>query len=278
MVVAPEDQNIALARENHRERQKEPEKRKRGRPSRSSASTVEEEEVQVDSGGQSQEESDANANDPDFTTRAKRTRNCGDGDEGDDDPVWAKVPRNLVERLTPLAEKMNWSIRDQLMAGMAVYEILGIDSTEMDNSLASTWRKRRQHAAEVASDTLEEAVKDILEAKAKVFVHFDEVEVVQDMQGKKEKKTRLVILVSSPAMAKSEQLLCALPMDERTGAAIADTIYMILEEHGLQNSIMGIVADTTAANYGRYSGAVTILQVQLHLQLHMHQYLHIPLH
>ena len=139
----------------------------------------------------------------------------------------------------------------------------------MNLSLANTWRKRRQHAAHMASDTLEESVKEIKEDGAKVFVHFDEVEVTQDMEGKKEKKTRLVILISSPAMTKNEQLLCALPMDERMGAAIAETIYMILVEHDLQNSIMGIVADTTAANYGRYNGAVTLLQVHLHLHLHV---------
>ena len=147
--------------------------------------------------------------------------------------------------------------------GVAVYKILGIDSTKMNLSLASTWQQRRRHASEVASDTLEEAVREIKEENFKVFVHFDEVEVTQDMDGIKEKKTRMVILLSSPAMAVGEQLLCVLPMEDKSGAAIADTIYFTLVEHGLEDSVMGIVADTTAANFGQYSGAMTLLQVLL---------------
>ena len=80
------------------------------------------------------------------------------------------------------------------------------------------------------------------------------------MDGIKEKKTRMVILLSSPAMALWEQLLCVLPMEEKTGAAIADSIVFTLVEHGLENSVMGIVAETTTANFGQYSGAVTLLE------------------
>ena len=80
------------------------------------------------------------------------------------------------------------------------------------------------------------------------------------MDGIKEKKTRMVILLFSPAMALWEQLLCVLPMEEKTGAPIADSMFFTLVEHGLENSVMGIVAETTAANFGQYSGAVTLLE------------------
>ena len=86
--------------------------------------------------------------------------------------MWVKVPPNMVELSTPLAEKQNWSIRDQLLMGVAVYKILGIDSTKMNLSLAGTWRQRRRRTSEVASDTLEEAAKEIKEENAMVFVKF----------------------------------------------------------------------------------------------------------
>ena len=38
----------------------------------------------------------------------------------------------------------------------------------------------------------------------------------------------------------------------------------------IQERVFGIVADTTASNFGRLNGSVVLLQVHLHLHLHLH--------
>ena len=235
IVVCPEDPRVRVCRENQERREARQEKRKRGRPggeaSEGDCGSVEhfgigdgDDEVEGDDiegeGVEGEEEVDSEDN---YAPKLKKRPSSGD-DGDDDDGTWVKVPRNLLHRLTPLAEKMGLSMRNQLGVTVGIYEILGLDSTKQDLSLSSTWRTRKEYAAYVADDTLKNAMHNVMEANAKVFVHFDKVEVVLDMAGKKEKKTRLVILISSPAIAKKEQLLCAVPMEERTGAAIAKTI------------------------------------------------------
>ena len=104
--------------------------------------------------------------------------------------------------------------------------------------------------------------EEVVRKSAKVFVHFDEVEVQQDMAGVRKKQPRLSVTVSSPALDKSDQLLSTIPLDSRSGADVAEAIYLTLAQHNLEERVMGIIADTTASNFGRYSGAVTLLQVR----------------
>ena len=294
IVISPEDANIVMCREDQQRRDNEKRQRKRqreaidrngegdmegdrspegdgaleedGAPEGDSAENGQENDGDGSEGEEGEDNVDSDNN---YEPRLKKTNCAGDDDDDDGDGSWVKVPRNLLHRLTPLAEKMGLSIRSHLSLTVGVYELLGLDSTEQDLSLSTTWRTRRDHAAFVANDSLQEAFRNIQETNAKLFVHFDEVEVEHDMDGLKEKKTRLVVVISSPAMAKNEQLLCAIPMEERTGAAIAESIYLTLVEHGINNRVMGIIADTTAANYGRYSGAVKLLQVHPYLYLYL---------
>ena len=69
------------------------------------------------------------------------------------------------------------------------------------------------------------------------------------------------MIVSSPVL-ENDQLLCAFPLESGTGEAMAEAIYGMLVSAGLEQHVMGLVADTTATNFGPYSGAIVILQVQ----------------
>ena len=74
------------------------------------------------------------------------------------------------------------------------------------------------------------------------------------------KRSRLVVLLVSPWL-NLEQVMCAIPMEGKTGEAIAESVYMTLVEHSLHDKVMAALADTTAVNFAQWRGAMTILQV-----------------
>ena len=104
--------------------------------------------------------------------------------------------------------------------------------------------------------------EEVKRKKAKVIGHFDEVEVEQGLGGVRKKQARLAVLVSSPALDKTDQLLSAVPLDSKSGADVAEAVYLTLAEQELEDKVMGIICDTTASNFGQFSGAVTCLQVR----------------
>ena len=69
-----------------------------------------------------EEDGASNDNDVDYQPPSRK-KSRGGGDDGDDGGIACSVPRDLLRRLTPLAEKMGWSMRDQLLAAVGVYEI-----------------------------------------------------------------------------------------------------------------------------------------------------------
>ena len=57
--------------------------------------------------------------------------------------------------------------------------------------------------------------------------------------------------------------------------AIAEAVFMSLVEHSLEGKVFGVTADTTATNFGRWSGAIRLLQVEMfniliYRQMHSH--------
>ena len=129
----------------------------------------------------------------------------------------------------------------------------------MDLSLSSALRYRRQQAGRVADQALQKAAQEVIKKNSKVFVHFDTKLIEQDVEGVVQIVERLAILVSSPILEK-DQLLCAFPLESGTGEAMAEAIYGTLVSVGLEMHVMGLVADTTATNFGPYNGALVILQ------------------
>ena len=70
----------------------------------------------------------------------------------------------------------------------------------------------------------------------------------------------MTVVISSPCLER-DVLLCAFPLESGTGEAQADAVFTILVATGLQDHVGGIVADTTASNFGQYRGSIIILQV-----------------
>ena len=132
----------------------------------------------------------------------------------------------------------------------------------MDLSLASAFRYRRSQESELASDAVDGLAEDVKLAKDKVFVMFDGKHLKQDMDGEKNNVERLVIRLYCPALQR-EQLLGAFPVEDSSGFTMAEAVFGELVVVDLHDSVMGIITDTTASNFGPYSGAIKILQVEL---------------
>lgn len=126
--------------------------------------------------------------------------------------------------------------------------------------MASCLRYRHQEAHGLAQDRLQDAAAKIKAANAKCFIHYDTKQIEEDLDGIKKKVERLVIVLSSPALDRPV-LLIAFPLEDGKGETMADAVWEMLNMLGLLECIGGIVADTTASNFGAWRGSITILQV-----------------
>ena len=195
----------------------------------------------------------------------KRKRKELDGDDSngdsDSDYVEARVPRDLLKKLSLLSVNLGLSVRQQLSMTMATYELIGIDPCEMELSVSSCLRYRHQATHAIADERMLDIATQVKEADGKIFVHYDTKQIEEDLDGVRQVTERLVVSVSSPVLERPA-LLCAFPLESGTGEAMADAVWTILTSPGLQlqDCVAGIVADTTASNFGQYRGSITILQ------------------
>ena len=195
--------------------------------------------------------------------KRKRKERDGDESEGDNDGdyVEARVPRDLLKKLSLLSVSLGLSVRQQLSIVIATYELIGIDPCEMQLSVSSCLKYRHQATNAIADRRIFEVAKQIKEANGKVFLHYDTKQIEEDLEGVRQLTERLVVSVSSPVLERPA-LLCAFPLESGTVEAMADAVWAILTSPGLQlqDCVAGIVADTTASNFGQYRGSIAILQ------------------
>lgn len=142
-------------------------------------------------------------------------------------------------------------------------------------SLSTAWRERRSGAEQLAAEEIAAFFAQVKESGDRILVQFDEKELEEDMDGKLVKRVRLAVVFCSPWL-KLEQLICVIPMDCKTGIlllhllcynlffpgeAVAEAVYATLLQYAMEDKVLGCLADTTASNFGQWSGAMTILQV-----------------
>ena len=123
----------------------------------------------------------------------------------------------------------------------------------MELSVSSCLRYRHQATHVIADERMLEVARRIKEADSKIFLHYDTKLIEEDIDGVRQVVDRLVVSISSPVLDRPA-LLCAFPLETGTGEAMADAVWAIVTsgELQLQNHVAGIVADTTASNFGRY--------------------------
>ena len=144
-------------------------------------------------------------------------------------------------------------------------------------SLSTAWRDRRAVTEGLAGEEIAAFFDQVQESGDRILVQFDEKEVEEDIDGKLVKRNRLAVVFSSPWL-KLEQLICAIPLDSKTGIillrptpalynpsppgeAVAEAVYATLLQYSMEERVLGCLADTTASNFGQWCGAMTILQV-----------------
>ena len=144
-------------------------------------------------------------------------------------------------------------------------------------SLSTTWRDRQSQAEAIAAEEIYSFFREVQPAGDRILVQFDEKEVEEDIAGKVVKRARLAVILSFPWLQR-EQLIFVIPMERKTGTlllnllcilsaigeAVAEEVYGTLNQYEMENSVFGCLADTTASNFGQWSGAITLLQVTNH--------------
>ena len=248
--------------------------RKRGRPSGTGTSSTSsggqrlrqaprQSWVDDNQNEQSVETDDTDQSDFEKDMRRKFLRKSVKSGDGDDDEssefVEAKVPKDILSRILPLAIKEGLSVRQTVMmcSGFLVGCKLSLDDFVM--STATCYRELTEHTGAIGSDALDNYVKEVKEKDLKVFCHFDGKIIEEDFQGKRQEQHRLVSLLSSPSLSK-EQLLGVAPLEKESGYSIALEVYNQLLGQDCEDQVAGVVFDSTAVNTGAEEGAGIHLQ------------------
>ena len=275
-LVTPESNNVIADRQRNEEVQREHAEAEEAREARAKAREEIKSQQQADFSsssqhGESSQDSQTEGHLEEQAQRARDNRKAykkrkrmqgGDDDDYDDETVECRAPKDLLRKLGPLCDKIRITIRQQHSIVVAFYELVGIDSTKMDLSLSSAWRHRRQDEEIISSEQLDKVKEDIKEKDIKIVLQFDEKELEEDMAGEVKKMSRLVVMINAPFLER-DQFLAAIPLEGKTGAAIAEALFLVLVEHGLETRVLAVLADTTATNFGHSNGAIALLQEML---------------
>ena len=131
--------------------------------------------------------------------QSAQKRNLEKGDD-EDNFLHARVPKNILKKLALLSVKLKMSVRQALIYTMAFYKLCGIDPGDVDLSLTSCFRYRRDEASAVAQDRLESVAAIVIQNSSKIFVHYDTKQIEEDIGGEKKLVERLAVVVSSPVL------------------------------------------------------------------------------
>ena len=246
--------------------------RKRGRPSGTSSTSSggqrlrqppRQSEVDDNQNEQSEETDDSDHSDFEKDLKRKFLRKSVKSGGGDDDEnsefVEAKIPKDILSRILPLAIKEGLSVRQAVMmlSGFLVGCELNLDDFII--STATCHRALTEHTGAIGSDALDNYVKEVKEKDLKVFCHFDGKILEEDFEGKRQEQHRLVSLLSSPSLS-MEQLLGVAPLEKESGYSIALEVYNQLLAQDCEGQVAGVVFDSTAVNTGAEEGAGIHLQ------------------
>ena len=239
--------------------------RKRGRPrSTSSPQRLRQKQRQVDDNENEEvvetEESEHSDFENDLRRKAlrKTVENGGGGDESDEF-VEAKIPKDILAKILPLAIKEGLSVRQAVM--MVSGFLVGCELNLEDFIISTTTCQRAltDHCGAIGSEALDKYVKEVKDKDLKVFCHFDGKIIEEDFEGKRQNQHRLIYLISSPSLGR-EQLLGVAPLEKESGYSIALEVYNQLLGQECDSQVAGVVFDSTAVNTGGEEGAGIHLQ------------------
>ena len=165
--------------------------------------------------------------------------------------------KKIIEETAVIAKRFNFSISGQAAIMSNIINSSGGDVNDFTLSRASVWRHGQVAISDAAED-VRDKFENIKEGKLWTC-HLDMKAVKEITKGRKQKKERLALIVSS-AIPKIDQLL-GIPFVERaTGAQQRDEVIKLLEEWGLVDQIIAISFDTTSDNTGVDKGSCKLIE------------------
>ena len=169
------------------------------------------------------------------------------------------VPIDILQKILPVAVKEGLTERQAIMMTTAFIAASGGDLESFVISKTSCHRLQREEVERIGDSALTSYAEHAIDNEAKLGVHFDGKIMTQDFEGRKEKKTRMLTVLSSPDMDR-EQIMGVAPMDRETGYEVAYLVYGQLVAIGVDGNIFFAVSDTPSVNFGHISGAMVHLQ------------------
>ena len=174
------------------------------------------------------------------------------------DTVTLQVPRKrIVQETAIIAKRFKISLSGQTAITSNIINSSGGNVDDFTISRTSVWR----HGHKAISDTAEEVrnkFDNIKEGKL-LTIHLDMKAVEEITKGRKLKKERLAVIVSS-ALPKFVQLLGVPSVDRATGVQQCNAVVKLLEEWGLTDEIVAISFDTTSDNTGIDKGSCKLIE------------------
>ena len=190
-----------------------------------------------------------------YLRRERRQENDALRREG----VPLNVPIDILQKILPVAVKEGLTERQAIMMTTAFIAVSGGDIQSFEISKSSCHRLKRQEVERIRDSALTSYAEHAIDNKAKLGVHFDGKIMSQDFEGRKERKTRMVTVLSSPDMER-EQIMGAASMERESGYEVAYLVYGQLIAIGVDGNIFFAVSDTPAVNFGHIGGAMVHLQ------------------
>ena len=144
-----------------------------------------------------------------------------------------------------------------------VAKIINIGGGDLDDFSLSPSTIQRQSSNEIKEKAklIRDEQKVMLKEK-KLMLHFDGKQVQDLTDGVVATHERCSVLVSSPTL-ESDVLLGVPKLTSSAGIHQVEGVMELLEEWGIEENIFSVCCDSTAAQTGRYNGAMTLLEKKL---------------
>ena len=183
----------------------------------------------------------------------------GGGDDDEDAYVEARIPKDILKKIMPVAIKEGLSMRQVVMLTSAFIVGSGVDLQNFTLSTATCHAVIAQQCSSIGDEAINEFAEEVKKNDDKVVCHFDGKIIEEDFSGRRQSQHRLVSLLSSPSHER-EQLLGVAPLAQESGYAIALELFGQLLNLECDGSVAAAVFDSTAINTGAEEGASIHLQ------------------
>ena len=183
----------------------------------------------------------------------KRSR-PGGSDDPDPDWVEARIPKDILQDIMPVALREGLSIRQTVVMLSAVLTSAGVDLEEINLSRSTCHRRLVESAEAIGENGLNEYVEEVQNKNVGVVCHFDGKLMEEDFQRRRQSNSRLVFMLNSP-WVEGEHLVGVAPLEVESGYAIALEVYEGLLQLGVEDRVIGAVYDSTGINTGEEEGA-----------------------